>query len=162
MPLEHPEVRMPPPLLHLGGLLVGYGLDQALNWSLPAFAGRQGIAATLALIAIAVLLTALLQLARARTTVMPHRAARTRHLVARPKVPVLKVGRGERLVAGAAAQQHEASGCVGKLRVGVLPDVAHQVDQPQGVGTSGERLRVVRRPSRPATSLKRLTPTILS
>ena len=54
MPLEHPEVRMPPPLLHLGGLLVGYGLDQALNWSLPAFAGRQGIAATLALIAIAV------------------------------------------------------------------------------------------------------------
>ena len=27
MPLEHPEVRMPPPLLHLGGLLVGYGLD---------------------------------------------------------------------------------------------------------------------------------------
>ena len=53
MPLEHPEVRMPPPLLHLGGLLVGYGLDQALNWSLPAFAGRQGIAATLALIALA-------------------------------------------------------------------------------------------------------------
>ena len=44
---------------------------------MPAFTGRQGIAATLALIAIAVLLTALLQLARARTTVMPHRAART-------------------------------------------------------------------------------------
>ena len=77
MPVDHPEVRMLPPLLHLGGLLVGYGLDQALNWSLPAFTGRQGIAATLALIAIAVLLTALLQLARARTTVMPHRAART-------------------------------------------------------------------------------------
>jgi len=35
MALEHPEVRIPPPLLHLGGLLVGYGLDQALHWTLP-------------------------------------------------------------------------------------------------------------------------------
>lgn len=76
MPPEHPEVRMPPPLLHLGGLLIGYGLDQSLGWALPAFTGRQGLAATLALIAIALLLTALLQLARSRTTVMPHRAAR--------------------------------------------------------------------------------------
>ncbi|HEX5677881.1 MAG TPA: isoprenylcysteine carboxylmethyltransferase family protein [Alcanivorax sp.] len=76
MSQDHPEVRMPPPLLHLGGLLIGHGLDQALNWSLPAFPGRQGIAATLALIAIALLLTALLQLTRGRTTVMPHRAAR--------------------------------------------------------------------------------------
>ncbi len=76
MSQEHPEVRMPPPLLHLGGLLIGHGVDQALRWSLPAFPGRQGIAATLALAAIALLLTALLQLARHRTTVMPHRAAR--------------------------------------------------------------------------------------
>jgi len=77
MSQEHPEVRMPPPLLHLGGLLVGYGVDQALRWSLPVFPGRQGIAAALALIAVLLLVSALLQLARHRTTVMPHRAAST-------------------------------------------------------------------------------------
>ena len=73
---DHPEVRMPPPLLHLGGLLVGYGLDQALGWTLPALPGREALAAVLALAGVALVLAALLQLAAHRTTAMPHRAAR--------------------------------------------------------------------------------------
>lgn len=77
MPLNHPEVRMPPPLLHLGGLLVGYGVDQALQWSLPIFPGRQTFAYVLVLLAVLLLLGAVLQLVRHRTTIMPHRAAST-------------------------------------------------------------------------------------
>ncbi|HCE40000.1 MAG: hypothetical protein CL543_13330 [Alcanivorax sp.] len=73
---DHPEVRMPPPLLHLGGLLIGYGLDQALGWTLPALPGREALAAALALAGVALVLAALLQLAAHRTTAMPHRAAR--------------------------------------------------------------------------------------
>ena len=73
----HPEVRMPPPLLHLGGLLIGHGLDRALGWTLPDFAGRQTLATVLAVAGALLVVTALLQLARHRTTVMPHRAART-------------------------------------------------------------------------------------
>ena len=72
----HPEVRMPPPLLHLGGLLIGHGLDRALGWTLPDFAGRQTLATVLAVAGALLVVTALLQLARHRTTVMPHRAAR--------------------------------------------------------------------------------------
>ena len=70
---DHPEVRMPPPLLHLGGLLIGYGLDQALGWTLPALPGREALAAALALAGVALVLAALLQLAAHRTTAMPHR-----------------------------------------------------------------------------------------
>ena len=39
MPLEHPQVMMPPPALYLGGLLMGYGIDQALTLPAPAFPG---------------------------------------------------------------------------------------------------------------------------
>lgn len=75
-PPDHPEVRMPPPMLYLGGLLIGHGLDQALGWALPAFPGRPALALVLALLGVTMVTVALLQLARQRTTVMPHRAAR--------------------------------------------------------------------------------------
>lgn len=67
---------MPPPLLHLGGLLIGHGVDQALGWMLPAFPGRAPLATALALLGVVLVVAALLQLAGQRTTVMPHRAAR--------------------------------------------------------------------------------------
>lgn len=76
MALEHPEVRIPPPLLHLGGLLVGYGLDQALHWTLPAWPGQYALATALALFAVLLLAGAMVQFYRHRTTILPHRAAR--------------------------------------------------------------------------------------
>lgn len=77
MPLEHPEVRMPPPLIHLGGLLVGYGLDQALGWQF-AVPGRLYTAAACLAVAGAVLAgLALFTLIHHRTTFLPHRAATT-------------------------------------------------------------------------------------
>lgn len=72
---RHPNIRMPPPLIHLGGLLIGYGLDQALHWSLPEWPGERILCSALALFAILLLSSALWQFRRHRTTVMPHRAA---------------------------------------------------------------------------------------
>ena len=77
VPPPHPDVRIPPPLLHLGGILVGYGVDQALHWQLPRFPGDRILALVLAGFAVLLLAAALLEFVRHRTTLMPHRAART-------------------------------------------------------------------------------------
>lgn len=76
MTQEHPDIRMPPPLIHLGGLLIGYGLDQVVHWSLPVWPGEGVLCAVLALFAVLMITSALWQFHSHRTTVMPHRAAR--------------------------------------------------------------------------------------
>lgn len=77
MALEHPEVRMPPPLIHLGGLLVGYGLDQVTGWRFTPATCLDGLALGLALTGLALSGWTLLTLHRHRTTIQPHRAAST-------------------------------------------------------------------------------------
>ncbi|WP_290539164.1 MULTISPECIES: isoprenylcysteine carboxylmethyltransferase family protein [Alcanivorax] len=75
MPLEHPQVMMPPPALYLGGLLMGYGIDQALTLPAPAFPGDRWVILALAVIGTALVLAAAIQLRLARTTLVPHRPA---------------------------------------------------------------------------------------
>ena len=75
MPLEHPQVMMPPPALYLGGLLMGYGIDQALTLPAPTFPGDRWVILALAVIGTALVLAAVLQLRLARTTLVPHRPA---------------------------------------------------------------------------------------
>ncbi len=75
MPLEHPHVMMPPPALYLGGLLMGYGIDQALTLPAPTFPGDRWVILALAVIGTALVLAAVLQLRLARTTLVPHRPA---------------------------------------------------------------------------------------
>ncbi|WP_232501268.1 methyltransferase family protein [Alcanivorax borkumensis] len=77
MPLKHPKIMMPPPALFLGGLLMGYGLDRALNLPAVHFLGQQWVILVLALIGISLVLAAVIQLRHAHTTLMPHRAAKT-------------------------------------------------------------------------------------
>lgn len=75
--MEHPDVRMPPPLIHLGGLLVGYGLDQALNWQFQPAEWLYLAALASAIAGATTAAVALLTLLRHRTTFLPHRAATT-------------------------------------------------------------------------------------
>src|SRR5690606_13935419 len=42
---DHPQVGMPPPLLHLGGLFVGYTLDRVLQWQIAPMAWQMPVAA---------------------------------------------------------------------------------------------------------------------
>ncbi len=77
MTLAHPQVRMPPPLIHLGGLLVGYGLDQVSGWRFAPVPWLDGLALGLALVGLILSAWTLGTLHRHRTTVLPHRAART-------------------------------------------------------------------------------------
>ncbi|MED5239412.1 MAG: isoprenylcysteine carboxylmethyltransferase family protein [Pseudomonadota bacterium] len=77
MPHEHPQVMMPPPALYLGGLLMGYGIDQATDFPALTFAGNLWLMLGLAVAGMLLVLAAVIQLRRAKTTVMPHRAART-------------------------------------------------------------------------------------
>lgn len=72
---DHPHVMTPPPLLHLGGLLIGYSLDQVFGWRLPDIAPWSWLATALLIPALGLLLWTLLLFLRHRTTVMPHRAA---------------------------------------------------------------------------------------
>lgn len=74
---DHPHVRMPPPLLHLGGLFIGYILDQALHWPAITLAWFWPVAALLALAGLGLILWAALLMRRHRTTILPHRAATT-------------------------------------------------------------------------------------
>ena len=77
MSLKHPQVMMPPPALYLGGLLMGYGIDQAV--ALPAihFPGDHWLALVLAIVGVGLVAAAAIQMRRARTTLIPHRAAST-------------------------------------------------------------------------------------
>ncbi len=75
MSLKHPDIRMPPPLIHLGGLGVGYGLDQALDWRFAVPGWLQTMVAIVAVFAALLALTAVVWLVRHRTTFLPHRAA---------------------------------------------------------------------------------------
>lgn len=72
---DHPHVMTPPPLLHLGGLLIGYSLDQVFGWHLPDIAPWSWLATALLIPALGLLLWTLLLFLHHRTTVMPHRAA---------------------------------------------------------------------------------------
>ena len=74
---DHPQVRMPPPLIYLGGILIGYGLDQVIGRPLPLPEWIEAIAVTLAALAIGLIASTLLLFRRHRTTVLPHRAAST-------------------------------------------------------------------------------------
>ncbi|MGB2247319.1 MAG: methyltransferase family protein [Alcanivorax sediminis] len=75
MSLEHPQVMMPPPALYLGGLLMGYGLGRAIHFPAVQFPGDFWLMLALAIIGALLVLSAVIQLRMARTTVMPHRAA---------------------------------------------------------------------------------------
>lgn len=75
--LNHPRVSMPPPALFLGGLLIGYGLDQALPLPALRFPGDNGVALLLAALGCLLAGSAVWQLQRAKTTLLPHRAAST-------------------------------------------------------------------------------------
>ncbi|MDX1805187.1 MAG: isoprenylcysteine carboxylmethyltransferase family protein [Alcanivorax sp.] len=77
MALQHPQVLMPPPALYLGGLLMGYGLDQALNPPPIAFPGQPWLALLLLIFGVLLVVTAVWQLRHGHTTIMPHRAAST-------------------------------------------------------------------------------------
>ncbi|WP_035230472.1 methyltransferase family protein [Alcanivorax nanhaiticus] len=77
MSLEHPQVMMPPPALYLGGLLMGYGLDRAIHFPAIRFTGDVWLMLALAVIGALLVLSAVVQLRMAKTTVMPHRAAST-------------------------------------------------------------------------------------
>lgn len=77
MAQEHPQVRMPPPLIHLGGLLVGYGLDQALHWQFSVPQQLHLAAAVLAICGAGLAAAALFTLIHHKTTFLPHRAATT-------------------------------------------------------------------------------------
>ena len=76
-PLPHPGVRFPPPLLYLAGFVVGWLLHRA--WPLPISAlptaARGGLAALLAVVWLALTLGAFVTFRRARTTIIPNRAA---------------------------------------------------------------------------------------
>ena len=74
---QHPQVLMPPPLIYLGGLLTGYGLDQALAWQLPMPPWLATLAGLLALAGILLIGSTLLLFRRHQTTVLPHKAAST-------------------------------------------------------------------------------------
>ena len=53
---DHPEVLMPPPLLHLGGLFIGYTLDRVFHWQLAPSDERVALALLPALPAVALIL----------------------------------------------------------------------------------------------------------
>lgn len=76
---DHPHVMTPPPMLHLGGLLIGYSVDQVFGWQLPMtreYGHLFGpIALALTFPALILLVWTLLLFLRHRTTVMPHKAA---------------------------------------------------------------------------------------
>lgn len=75
MPHSHPQVIMPPPALYLGGLLMGYGVDQVIAVPTPAFAGEFWLTLILGVVGCALVISAVVQLRLANTTLMPHRAA---------------------------------------------------------------------------------------
>ena len=75
MPLRHPQVMTPPPALFLGGLLVGYSLDQALPIPTLALPGQDIASITLLVLGTLLVAGAVWQLRHADTTVLPHRAA---------------------------------------------------------------------------------------
>ena len=77
MSLDHPQVMMPPPALYLGGLLMGYGIDRAIHFPAVQFPGSVWLTSLLAVSGLLLVALAALQLRRARTTLMPHRAAST-------------------------------------------------------------------------------------
>lgn len=75
MAFEHPQIHMPPPLIHLGALLVGYGLDRALDGSFTPPGWLEPVALALALVGCALCAWTLITLRRHHTTVLPFRAA---------------------------------------------------------------------------------------
>ncbi len=68
---------MPPPALYLGGLLMGYGLDRAITFPAIGFTGDIWLMLALAVTGSLLVLSAVIQLRLAKTTLMPHRAAST-------------------------------------------------------------------------------------
>ena len=76
---DRPGILTPPPLMHLGGIGVGYGLDQVLAWHFAIPRGLAILALVVALVGVALVVSAVITLHRHHTTVLPQRAAS--HLV---------------------------------------------------------------------------------
>ena len=72
---DHPRVLMPPPLIYLGGILVGYGLDQVIARPLPLPGWMEPPAIAMSLMAMVLIGSTLLLFHRHHTTVLPHKAA---------------------------------------------------------------------------------------
>ena len=72
---DHPRVLMPPPLIYLGGILVGYGLDQVIARPLPLPGWMEAPAIAMSLMAMVLIGSTLLLFHRHHTTVLPHKAA---------------------------------------------------------------------------------------
>ena len=77
MALQHPNVLTPPPAMFLGGMLVGYSLDNALGLPMLATPYASELSGLLFLIGIMLIVMAVWQLRRAKTTLLPHKAAKT-------------------------------------------------------------------------------------
>ncbi len=75
--LKHPRVLMPPPLIYLGGMAVGYGLDRALDMTIASPRWSQLLSVPLVLAALLLIVSTLIIFRQHRTTVLPHRAAST-------------------------------------------------------------------------------------
>ncbi len=75
---EHPDaprVAMPPPLIHLGAIALGYGLDRFFGWRFPVGPELAMLAVVLLMPGILLVLWTILVLRQHQTTVLPHRAA---------------------------------------------------------------------------------------
>ena len=72
---DTPNVQMPPPLIHLGALAVGYGLDQVFPWGFRVTHEIGVLALGLALPGVVLIGATVFTLWRHHTTVLPHRAA---------------------------------------------------------------------------------------
>lgn len=77
MPLQHPQVLTPPPAMFLGGMLIGYSLDHAFG--LPTFIIPYAteLGGILFVLGTLLIVMAVWQLKKAKTTVLPHKAANT-------------------------------------------------------------------------------------
>ena len=70
---DHPDVRVPPPILLIVVVLVGYGLQRAWALELPIWSGGSGAGWGLIGVGVAILMTGWVQFYRAKTNVLHHK-----------------------------------------------------------------------------------------
>lgn len=75
MPSRGPDVKFPPPVLFVGGLLLGVLLDRVVPSMFPASAAMEVAGAVLVVAGLAVVFTGIITFRRARTAVYPNQAA---------------------------------------------------------------------------------------
>ena len=71
--LDNAGVRVPPPILLIAVILVGYGLQQAWALELPNWSGLSVAGPSLIGVAVAILITGWVQFYRAKTNIQPHK-----------------------------------------------------------------------------------------